>query len=198
LREEARLPFGGTRDEYWQKVLGPLAKTSKEVTIFDRYLFSELMRRRQFQGRQQPEEALIWLLQMLDAHGSDGLVVQLFAATLSPNQRGRAQHPASAQQAAELVQRSWNRSSSGSIARVEVIAGDWRQAGSAMPHDRHMRFGGNRAVSISAGFDRLKSQTIQDSAGMAWQYHWTSSSVAPLVASERELEAGSGTSRIVL
>lgn len=199
LLEESRLPLGTTRKSYWDGVLGPLAKASKEITIFDRYLFSELVRRSQLPpSPTEPNEALVWILRLMDTHGNSGLVVRLLAGTAAVPQSGNAQQPVSAQQAAQLLRSAWNRASGGAIARVEVIMGPWYQGGMPMPHDRHVRFGGNRAISVPAGFDRLKKPTIEDSAGMAWHYHWKVKAVDPLIASERILESGPSTSMVTL
>lgn len=198
LREESRVPFGQTRKSFWQFVLNPLAQSSKEVTIYDRYLFSEITKRDQsFPTPGQPHEALVWLLRMLDDSARNGLVVRLFAATAAPH-HGSAQHPVSAQQALEILKKFWVRPPRGAISRVEIVAGPWKQNGKLMPHDRHIRFSENRAISIPAGLDRLKAATIEDTAGMAWKYHWSTATVAPLISSEKELESGHLTKQVVL
>lgn len=199
LRDESRLPFGATRKSFWELVLAPLVGSSKVITIYDRYLFSELTRRGQFlPSPTQPNEALVWILRLLDSQAPDGLVVRLFAGTEGPPQRGPAQHPDSAHQALEILSKAWARPNAGAISRVEILAGPWKQRGKLMPHDRHIRFGENRAISIPAGLDRLKAPTVQETAGMAWKYHWSTQSVAPLISTEKELESGHFTDRVVL
>ncbi|WP_146116629.1 MULTISPECIES: hypothetical protein [unclassified Arthrobacter] len=199
LRHDSRLSFGETRISFWQRVLKPLVASSREINIYDRYLFSELMRRSQLPpSPTQAPEALVWLLRQLDAEAPDGLVVRLFGGTAAPPQYGSAQHPDSAECAHRILVNSWVRSTHGAVARVEILAGDWKQRGVLMPHDRHIRFSESRAISIPAGLDRLKAPTVTETAGMAWRYHWTSSTVAPFVASEKELEAGSLTNQVVL
>ncbi len=199
LRDESRLGFGETRSSFWQRVLKPLVASSREVNIYDRYLFSELMRRSQLPpSPTQAPEALVWLLRQLDAEAPDGLVVRLFAGTAVPPQYGSAQHPDSVECAHRILVNSWVRLTHGAVGRVEILAGDWKQRGVLMPHDRHIRFSESRAISIPAGLDRLKAPTITETAGMAWRYHWTSSTVAPFVASEKELESGSFTNQVVL
>lgn len=199
LRDESRLLFGETRKSFWELVLGPLAKSSKEVSIFDRYLFSELTRRSQVPSTPgQPHEALVWLLRLLNAQGRDGLVVRLFAGTADLPQYGRAQQPDTVQRARDMLDKAWLRPGNGAISSVEIIAGPWKQGGRLMPHDRHIRFGENRAISIPAGLDRLRAPAVEETAGMAWKYHWSNSTVAPLILSEKELQTGYLTNTVTL
>lgn len=194
LLAESRLPLGATRKEYWDGVLGPLAKASREIAIFDRYLFSELTRRSQMPpSPTDPNEALVWILRMLDNHCKDGIVVRLFSATAD-----NGQHPVSVRHAAQLLRAAWARTSSGSIARVEIVMGPWKQRGQKMPHDRHIRFGENRAISLPAGLDMLKTPAVEDGSGMAWTYHWKAPAVNPLIVSERQLQTGPLTSQCLL
>lgn len=194
LLAESRLPLGATRKEYWERVLNPLVQTSKQVTIFDRYLFSELLRRSQTSSSpNEPDEALVWIMRMLDKYGNDGIVVRLFGATAS-----NGQHPDSVEHAARLLRAAWVRSTPGAIAQVDLVAGPWKQRGKKMAHDRHLRFGGTRAISLPAGLDMLKAPVIVDEVGMEWNYKWKAPGIAPLIASERQLESAPFTGVSVL
>ncbi|MGO4300863.1 hypothetical protein [Leifsonia sp. RAF41] len=155
-------PPGTQREDIWQQLLAPLAARSKQVTIFDRYAFAELFRRRQ-SGSSEPEH-LEWLLKKLDSHAPRGTVVKVFGS-VGYGHGGSAVPQPPGQIAAALLQRMPTRLTRLAGVELHTLTGIH-----AHPHDRHISFGSTFGLELPSGLDRLAKTQISHT--FSFGYKW--------------------------
>lgn len=177
FQEAGHLASGASRELFWDRVLSPLWRTSKHVTLLDRYLLKGF-----WNGG--VVEHVEWLLErMADASGVKGSVT-LIAEAREPKQVDLG----------AVLDRLASICIDGRIGTLRVNLVPERPSGrdARMAHDRHIRFDTN-AVSLGAGVDRLSRPTIWDSNGMNWQYRWAEEALSQLRAAEQRAAQMRGT-----
>lgn len=184
LEGRALLAKGTERDVFWRDVLEPLANGATSATVLDRYLFRpalDIAFGRPW-TRDWVGEHLGWLLARLDEAMSPGSEVRLIGQCPSPYSSF------SADATAQAVRDVWGPSQSGRLASVALFLAP-ATSGSRFPHDRHIRLSTGAAIGLTAGFDRLRAETVQDVDGMAWSFSWRPESLQAL--EEKELRGAS-------
>lgn len=146
LHRETVIPAGSLRDAVWDTYFRPLARVSTEVNIFDRFLFSGLVKRRGFNGS---DSLLRWLLRSLDRDLPPGATVNLFARSgdrVARENHDQSAKPYSVADISAAVKRcGWQRNG-----RLHLYIDD------ALHHDRHVRFSCGHAIMPQGGFDQLR------------------------------------------
>jgi hypothetical protein len=179
---------GTDRETIWREVIGPLARHTRSITIFDRYLFNALSLRGRARRSHESAEHVEWLLDKINREGRSGIVVRLFAGT------GATPPIQDAQDAANLLDRTWARST-GRISEVECHGVDWDVLRGPKTHNRHIRFGDSSALGVSEGLDRLRHERIRGSDGFTYSYKWTVDAVKPMRVNERAVSTQAGLTR---
>lgn len=151
---------GTKRNDLWATLLEPLARVSKEIVVFDRYLFGQL--------EASFDEQVNWLLSRLDASAPKGAAVTLIGARGVPGDFGNERVPGNAADAEWLIRENVSQKFErlGSV-RV-ALAPSVRVRD--MHHDRHIRFGAGAAVEVPAGFDRLAVPELRDNFGFTYRH----------------------------
>lgn len=147
LHRETVIPAGMLRNAVWDNYFRPLARVSTEVNIFDRFLFSGLVKTSKFNGS---ASLLIWLLDSLDRDLPRNATVNLFARSgdrVAGEHRDKTAQPYSVSDISESVKKSrrWSRNG-----RIHLYIDD------ALHHDRHVRFSCGHAIMPQGGFDQLR------------------------------------------
>jgi hypothetical protein len=198
LRDDGFLPRGTPRQWFWEQVLRPIAAESREITIYDRYLYGRLAQRRRdapSSDSTEPEH-VIWLLEQLDTlDPSMALHVKLmgsFNGRPNPGEEGRA--PTSGQDAGALVGTYWT-PTGGGIKELNVIAANFA---SSLPHARHLRSNLGVGITMEAGWDRFARDTITDRDGVEWMYRWKPGPITKFQQAEQRVmnDASVRTTRI--
>ncbi len=143
----------------WRQLFAPLAKTSKEVFLFDKYLFSRLF--------EVADEHLTWMLGKLDETMPRGSKVHLVAARGTPGEYGADRVPRDAREA-ESKLREYLPQALKNIGEIEVVLAPSVRARD-MHHDRHIRFSSGAGVELPAGFDRLQDRTLGENFGFSYR-----------------------------
>ena len=181
LVETGSFPKGTPRTEVWNKLLGPLSSVSKEITVFDKYLFSRLF--------ETADEHVTWLLNQFDRVVPTGSIVKLYAARGTLGSYGSEQVPADAKSAEtrlrEFLPKEFER-----IGNVEIVLAESGRA-RHMHHDRHIRFGSSGAVELPSGFDRLEPARLREQFGFT--YRSSPEALSGLLSREQEVRGGRGT-----
>jgi len=161
---------GTARDEIWDELLAPLASFTKQVTIFDRYVFAGMYRREaNLSGR---PEHLEWFLSRLDEAAPPGTHVKVYGSI--GYETGHAQIPNDVEAVGQLLSRRWT-SRFGNIAQVELIATSGTRN---HPHDRHLMFGQGMALDMASGLDRLAEHHLRDP--FTFSYKWLNAQLQAL------------------
>ncbi len=186
LAETAVLPYNADRDTFWNDVLRPVATASKRATILDGYLLTSLWNKEDNlpRSRSWVTEHVAWMLDHLDSIMRAGSEVELICA-YEPH---KLHYNADA--SADLIRDWWGPTSAGRLSKVTLTLIE-RQKG--FTHDRHIRFSTGVAITVAAGFDRLRSPRVGDEDGMAWAYKWRRDAISGL--RDREDRAKSFTPR---
>ncbi len=193
LLANPRAPRGSDREALWHEVFEPLAEGSTSAVVLDHYLFGRAwdLSARDFLTRQRAEH-VTWLLRRLDTAMAPGATVRLIGEC--PRRHPRADAAGTAQ----LLKAMWQPPTSGRLGNVEAVVTE-QDLVSRFPHDRHIRFSSGAAVTITAGFDRLRDEQLWDRDGTAWSYAWHPDALADLAgAEERALTHSASTHAVVL
>lgn len=186
LVEAGSFPRGTPRVEVWNRLLGPLSSVSKEIVIFDKYLFSRLF--------ETADEQVTWLLAQLDRVVPEGAVVKLYAARGTPGAYGSEQVPADHREAEarlrEYLPKSFQR-----IGALEIVLAESGRA-RHMHHDRYIRFGSAAAVELPSGFDRLEPTRLREDFGFT--YRSAAAAVSGLASREQVVRGGRGTHLVTI
>lgn len=160
LADSVVFPFD-RRDLFWESVLEPVAEVARSVTILDKFLLKELWRRatEPSKWRNREPEHVVWLLRHLDCAMREQATVRLIAYS--------SEVDLGIEDTAELIRQVWEPPVHGRLDRVELTFATFDRG---FPHDRHIRFDAGSGISINAGFDRLRQNTIWDQYGMSWSY----------------------------
>lgn len=178
LAETGNYPAGTTRERVWEELLAPLAKVSREVVIFDTYLFVQLSywaeaADRRAGGAALPEdEHLRWLLTRLDAEALPGTTVKLIGARGIPGDFRGDRVPGSAAALRHLVEENLPNSFS-RLGPVEAWFAPSTRARD-IHHDRHIRFSAGAGVEVAAGFDRFAYPKLRENTGFTYRYQTAS------------------------
>lgn len=180
LTETALLPYNADREGFWNEVLRPVAAASKKATVLDGYLLTSLWKKEDNlpRSRRWDIEHVAWMLDHLDSTMRARSEVELICA-YEPHKLHF-----NAEASAALIRKWWAPTPAGRISKVALTLIE-RQKG--FTHDRHIRFSTGVAITIPAGFDRLRSPRVWDEDGMAWAYKWRRDAVNGL--REREERA---------
>lgn len=159
LAEVGSVPAGTSREDVWRDLFAPLASVSKQVSLFDRYLYADL-------DDPVRTDHLPWLLGRLDQVAPSGAVVKLFGARgIDGNWGPRISRDA--REASQFLEDYLP----GDFERISVeawLAPSTRTAD--MHHDRHIRFGAGAALVLPAGFDRLGAPRLKEAMGFAYRH----------------------------
>lgn len=151
LCAEGRVPRGGTRKEFWERVLAPLASKSNNVTIFDGYAVARLD-----SHSNERNHALLWLVsQLAHSPGKSPLQVKIYAR--------RQERYDTAERYAPWLGKFVN---TGRIGKISLTLAN----GAEFPHDRHIRFSCGGVVTIGAGIDRFAGAEVSKPEGVNWGY----------------------------
>lgn len=147
LQRETIIPAGTLRNAVWDTYFRPLARVSTEVNIFDRFLFSGLLKTSKFNGN---ASLLLWLLSSLDRDLPRSATVNLFARSgdrVAAENHDKTAQPYSVGNISDAVKklRGWKRDG-----RLHLYLDD------SLDHDRHFRFSCGHAIMSQGGFDRLR------------------------------------------
>ena len=147
LHRETIIPAGTLRSTIWDTYFRPLARVSTEVNIFDRFLFSGLVKTSKFNGN---PSLLTWLLDSLDRDLPRNATVNLFARSgdrVAGENHDKTAQPYSVGDISDAVKKSrrWKRNG-----RLHLYIDD------ALHHDRHVRFSCGHAIMPQGGFDQLR------------------------------------------
>lgn len=184
LEGRALLAKGTERDVFWHEVLEPLAIGATSATVLDRYLFRpalDIAAGRPW-TREWVGEHLGWLLTRLDEAMAPDSEVRLIGQCPS------SYSSFDADATARAVHDVWRPAQFGRLASVELLLAP-ATSGSRFPHDRHIRLSTGAAIGLTAGFDRLRAETVQDEDGMAWSFSWRPESLQAL--EDKELRGAS-------
>lgn len=181
LVEAGSFREGTPRQEVWNRLLGPLSSVSKEITLFDKYLFSRLF--------DVADEQITWLLKQMDQTVPMGATVKLYAARGTSGAYGSEQVPSDHREAERLL-RQYLPNKFDRIGNVEVVLAESGRA-RHMHHDRHIRFGSGSAVELPSGFDRLEPARLRDDFGFT--YRSAPAALAGLAAREQQVRTAQGT-----
>lgn len=186
LADTAVVPYKAPRDQFWNDVLRPVATASKKATILDGYLLTSLWNNEDKlpRSRSWGPEHVAWMLDHLDSTMKRGAEVELICA-YEPHKLHF-----DAEASADIIRDWWVPAAPGRLAKVTVTLIE-RQKG--FTHDRHIRFSTGVAITVPAGFDRLRSPNLWDQDGMAWAYKWRRDAINGL--REREERAKSFSPR---
>jgi hypothetical protein len=173
LADIALLPASAKRETFWDQVLRPISTMSKAATILDGYLMTSLWGKEDNlpRSRSWQVEHVEWILDHLDTTMMTGAELELICA-YDP----RKPHY-TADESADAIRDFWRPISRGRFAKVTLTLVE-RQKG--FTHDRHIRFSTGVAITIAAGFDRLRAPQVWDEDGMAWNYKWRPDAVKGL------------------
>lgn len=176
LADTGSYPKGANREVVWRELLAPVARVSKQIVIFDRYLLADLDQ----QGG--PARHVEWLLDKIDQTVRPGTVVKLIGARGIDGQWGQERVPSDAKEAMWYVEDNLPVPTS-NLKRVEVwLAPSARY----MHHDRHIRFSAGTALELLAGFDRLANTSLREDMGFA--YWHSPMKIRELLSRERAVE----------
>lgn len=181
LVESGRYPAGTGRTRVWESLFAPLASVSKEIVIFDKYLFGQL--------DVTSDEHVNWLLAQLDATAPAGASVKLIGARGVPDSYGNERVPGNAADA-EWLLREYLPGKFTNLRSVEAILAPSVRARD-MHHDRHIRFSAGAAVELPAGFDRLGTPQLRDT--FSFTYRHLAGSLTELAGREESARKRSGT-----
>lgn len=175
LREDGTFPAGTHREDVWDTLFKPLTQVSKQITIFDRYLYNRLWERADPRG--DTPEHLIWLLQHINEDiPSNGEVILIGEAGKHPKRSSDL--PADPQRILDYLSESI-RNQFDRIGAVELNVYSGREK---MHHDRHIRFSTGHAFELPSGFDRFATLKLGDS--VSFSYRYSSNSINELVRRE--------------
>lgn len=166
-RRETVIPKRTTREEIWTNYFRPFARVSKEVHIFDRYLFAGLMPSQPKTPGGPPDKPLginhvLWLLNSLDRDLRSDATIHIYAYTGKKLAEVNKLDPAEAftmKRVAEILGglKKWNRPR-----QLNLYLSD-----SNINHDRHIRFSCGHALMLQAGFDRFRWDPLSAAVGYA-------------------------------
>lgn len=148
IHRETMIPEGTLDTEIWDTYFRPLAQASTEVNIFDRYLFSGLIRTKQ--RRRTDVRYLQWFFNSLDRDLPSRATVNLFAFTgqkVADTNRDPNARPYSVVDIAEVIRGldRWDRPG-----RLHLYLWD------GLHHDRHLRFSSGHVIMPQQGLDQLQ------------------------------------------
>ena len=182
LADNAVAPYNSQRDTFWTEVVGPVATASKRATVLDGYLLTNLWRKEAHRPRSHSwdVEHVAWMLHHLDSTMRAASEVELICAYESNKLHYKAE------ESADIIRNFWAPPAAGRLAKATLTLVERQKD---FPHDRHIRFNTGVAITVPAGFDRLRSPRVWDKDGMAWAYKWRREAVSGL--REREDRAKS-------
>ncbi|MCV9993422.1 hypothetical protein OIU93_03815 [Paeniglutamicibacter sp. ZC-3] len=193
LAREGKLKYGQSREAFWQTVLEPLAKCTRNIVITDRYIFERMWDEVDCDTSRESPEHISWLLARLDATLLPHASVKIIAQSRRSGQRGKPKW--GAPETARIVSDKWQRVERGSIEQVEIVLAEPR---GERPHDRHIRFGDLAVIDINAGFDRLCELTVRQKEGMRWSYAYSPGSIKDYKTAAQSLEARPSYKEVVI
>ena len=186
LADIAILPHRAERETFWDEVLRPIATASKAASVLDGYLLTRLWDKEDNLPMSRSRDAghVEWILDHLDSTMRPGSELELICAY----DRNKSHY--TADESADVIRDSWSPLSHGRLTKVTLTLVE-RQKG--FTHDRHIRFSTGVAITLPAGFDRLRAARVWDQDGMAWNYKWRPDAIKGL--RDREERAKSFTPR---
>lgn len=157
---------GTPRDVVWEDLFAPLARSSREIVVYDSYLYSEMWRR---SSESTPSrEHLAWFVDKVDLLGGSVRSISLVGAAGDPRGRGLPSDPVAITDM--LFERFDGRLTNLDELNCYVVANRRN-----MHHDRHIGFSSGQVIDLPAGLDRLSRSTLRDV--MNFSYRYTTSSV---------------------
>ncbi|MDO5676808.1 MAG: hypothetical protein Q4G35_04790 [Propionibacteriaceae bacterium] len=145
-------PSGTDRETVWRTVMLPLARASREVTLFDRYLLERFG-----QGSYRANH-VSWLIERLDQACAPNSTVRLLCALNDSHERGTI----GSDFEREVIRAPLKNMT------VKLVMAPWKAGhGDRGAHNRHLRFSCGMGLAIEEGFDRFGSARISGPDGFA-------------------------------
>lgn len=170
-RERGNYSAGVAREDVWKEVFAPLAATSSECTVLDRYLLKGLVERR------SGLDHLRWILTRLEDSMPPGSRVRILAEVPDGSRTLREYE--------QLARQRGLRAASAKSDTIRVTLAPWRLTSDRGPHDRHMRFSCGSAIGVEEGFDRLRQSRIWGVDGLSWKHYIHPEALQALISRER-------------
>jgi hypothetical protein len=183
-----------TREDFWNRVLRPLARHSKRIDICDRYALSRLVEQRNGVRKSTSDNALTWLLSKIDEEGMPGVTVGIYAGLgESSKVDGRElRGPQSPGEVKTLVEDSLTLGG-GRISEVEYRVVFWKgMEFAARPHERHISFSAGADIGLDRGLDGFDTERVQPTAGIAWSYRYGQAARGKNSSERQAIESASG------
>lgn len=163
---------GWPRDDFWAKVLRPMARISKRIWICDRYMLRGMAEQTARRRRLRCDDALTWLLRKIDNHARRDVAVTLYVGLGERSRVGALEVPGpeTCADAAVLIGEHFN-PGSGRISKLDVCATEWNLIRKLdRPHDRHLAFSCGADIGLDAGLDGFDRAEVHAAAGIKWSY----------------------------
>ncbi|WP_157514964.1 hypothetical protein [Nocardioides sp. J54] len=162
LRRETVIPKDTSESVLWSTYFSSLGRVSTEVNIFDRYLFSGLIRTDR--RRRTDVRYLQWFLNSLDRDLPSRSTVNLFAWTgqkVADTHRDPTARPYSVDDIANAIRGldRWDRPG-----RLHLYLWD------GLHHDRHLRFSSGHAIMPQQGLDQLQFRQGQLTKNFSYSF----------------------------
>lgn len=182
LREEGTVPKGTSRDDVFETLFAPLARVSEEISIFDRYLYTDV-------GLTGGDlEHLAWLLEKLDGVARPGATVKLYGARGIDGNYGE-RVPRDGKEARWMLEDGLLTD----FKRVGKVQAFLAQLPRDMHHDRHIRFSSGAGVELPSGFDRLGVARLRENMGFTFRH--AQANLSELASREADVAMQRGTVR---
>lgn len=182
LRRETVIPKGTSDSVLWSTYFSSLARVSTEVNIFDRYLFSGLVRT----GSRPLTDVqyLQWFLNSLDRDLPSRATVNLFAWTgqkVAKTHRDKSAQPYTVDDIAGAIGglERWNWPD-----RLHLYLWD------GLHHDRHVRFSSGHAIMPQQGLDQFKFREGQLAKNFSYSFVPSGPSLTARAHEEARARAG--------
>jgi len=182
-----------SREDFWARVLRPLAQRSKCIEICDRFMLRGMVERAEGARQSEDDDALSWLLKRIDEDGFDGTTVAVYTS-LGENVRIKGesiQAPGNPELVKELID-EYFQVGGGKIKMLEAHAVFWKKMKFAdRPHDRHISFSCGADIGLERGLDSFDSESVEASSGIAWTYGHSQETKSKNAQERRAIESAS-------
>lgn len=182
LVEEGMFAKGTSREQVWRLLLSPLAESSRQIVIFDPYLYYNLWKE---SSEPRPrKEHMEWLLERIDGLRPGSRTVTLIGAAGDGVKNNPSKQP-------EQVLRLLEDHFAGAFPNISEVRAYVVPTRRQMHHDRHVWFNSGQAVELPSGFDRLSFPELRD--GMSFTFRYVPQSLQVLERRASDAQESRGT-----